>query len=46
GKGKSVNSQTFTTGLVTDVLFEDSRAFAVVNGEKLPAEQITRVSIN
>ena len=45
-QGGPVSTQTFTTGLVTDVLFEENEAFAVVNGEKLPAEQITRVSIN
>jgi len=44
--GKFVTAETFTTGLVTDVLFEEGGAFAVVNGQKLPAEQITRVSIN
>jgi len=44
--GKQVNATTFTTGLVTDVLFEKNEAFAVVNGEKLPAAEITRVSIN
>ncbi len=44
--GKQVNATTFTTGLVTDVLFEDGKAFAVVNGEQIPAERITRVSIN
>ncbi len=44
--GKVVTAETFTTGLVTDVLFEENEAFAVVNGQKLPAEQITRVSIN
>ncbi len=44
--GKLVGAETFTTGLVTDVLFEEGEAFAVVNGQKLPAEQITRVSIN
>jgi len=44
--GKLVTAETFTTGLVTDVLFEEGGAFAVVNGQKLPAEEITRVSIN
>jgi flagellar basal-body rod modification protein FlgD len=44
--GQTVFADTFTTGLVTDVLFEDNRAFAVVNGQKLPVEEITRVSIN
>ena len=45
-QGKQVSATTFTTGLVTDVLFEEGEAFAVVNGEKIPAENITRVSIN
>ena len=44
--GNIVTAETFTTGLVTDVLFEEGGAFAVVNGQKLPAAQITRVSIN
>jgi len=44
--GKLVTAETFTTGLVTDVLFEKGGAFAVVNGQKLPAAEITRVSIN
>ncbi|MDH5762686.1 MAG: hypothetical protein OEZ51_06885 [Nitrospinota bacterium] len=44
--GKIVTAETFTTGLVTDVLFEENKAFAVVNGQKLPVEEITRVSIN
>jgi len=44
--GNLVTAETFTTGLVTDVLFEEGGAFAVVNGQKLPAAQITRVSIN
>jgi len=44
--GKPVTAKTFTTGLVTDVLFEEGKAFAVVNGQKLSAEEITRVSIN
>ncbi len=44
--GKIVTAETFTTGLVTDVLFEEGAAFAVVNGQKLPVGQITRVSIN
>lgn len=44
--GNIVNAATFTTGLVTDVLFEEGGAFAVVNGKKIAAAQITRVSIN
>lgn len=44
--GNIVTAATFTTGLVTDVLFEQGGAFAVVNGQKIAAAQITRVSIN
>ena len=44
--GNIVTASTFTTGLVTDVLFEQGGAFAVVNGQKIAAAQITRVSIN
>lgn len=44
--GALITAQTFTTGLVTDVLFEEGAAFAVVNGQQIPAEEITRVSIN
>lgn len=44
--GNIVTATTFTTGLVTDVLFEQGGAFAVVNGQKIAAAQITRVSIN
>jgi len=43
--GATVLSQTFSSGIVTDVLFEDNQSFVVVNGEKIPAELITRVSI-
>ena len=44
--GNIVTAATFTTGLVTDVLFEEGGAFAVVNGQKIAAAKITRVSIN
>jgi len=43
--GNAVGSKTFTSGLVTDVLFEEGSAYAIVNGEKIPAGEITRVSI-
>ncbi len=43
--GNQISSETFTTGKVTDVLFENNNAFAIVNGEKIPAEEISRISI-
>ncbi|MCH8157327.1 MAG: hypothetical protein IID18_06190, partial [Nitrospinae bacterium] len=44
--GNVVLAQTFTSGLVTDVIFEEDENFAVVNGEKISISEITRVSIN
>jgi len=44
--GEDLSVETFTTGEVTDVLFEETGAFALVNGEKIPVGEITRVSIN
>ena len=44
--GDALSVETFTTGLVTDVLFEETGAFALVNGEKIPVGEITRVSLN
>ncbi len=43
-EGDPLEAETFTTGLVTDVLFENGIAFAVVNGQKIEAGNITRVS--
>ncbi|PIQ96919.1 MAG: flagellar hook capping protein [Nitrospinae bacterium CG11_big_fil_rev_8_21_14_0_20_56_8] len=44
--GNAVSVQTFSSGIVTDVLFESGQAFAVVNGQKMPVQQISRVSLN
>ena len=43
--GEELSVETFTTGIVTDVLFEETGAFALVNGEKIPVGEITRVSL-
>ena len=43
--GEDISVETFTTGEVTDVLFEESGAFALVNGEKISVGEITRVSL-
>jgi len=43
-EGNPIESQAFTTGIVTDVLFEGGIAYAVVNKQKIEAGNITRVS--
>jgi flagellar basal-body rod modification protein FlgD len=43
--GNFVTTETFSAGLVTDVIFEDGQAFAIVNGQKLPVNEITKVSL-
>ena len=43
--GNFVNSETFAAGLVTDVIFEDGQAFAIVNGQKLAVSEISKVSL-
>lgn len=40
-----VSTETFTAGKVTDVIFEDGQAFAVVNGQKLSVSEISKVSL-
>ncbi|MCA9482908.1 MAG: hypothetical protein KC553_04150 [Nitrospina sp.] len=42
--GEPIESETFTSGIVKDVVFEDKVAYAVVNGQKIEAGKITRVS--
>jgi len=44
--GNLVQSELYTSGLVTDVIFENDAAFAVVNGQKLDTKEITKISIN
>lgn len=41
---EEVEVDTFTSGLVKEVLFEDGISYAVVDGEKIAAGTITRVS--
>ena len=43
--GNFVNAKTFAAGLVTDVIFEEGQAFAIVNGQKLAVSEITKVSL-
>jgi flagellar basal-body rod modification protein FlgD len=43
--GNFVSANTFSAGLVTDVIFEEGQAFAIVNGQKLPVNEISKVSL-
>jgi len=43
--GNPVNALTLSQGLVTDVLFENGRAFAKVNGVIVPVNEIIRVAL-
>ena len=43
--GSFVKAETFAAGLVTDVIFEEGQAFAIVNGQKLSVSEISKVSI-
>jgi flagellar basal-body rod modification protein FlgD len=37
--------KTFAAGLVTEVVFEDGKAFAIVNGQKLAVNEVSKVSL-
>jgi len=43
--GNFVPAETFAAGLVTDIIFEEGQAFAIVNGQKLAVSEISKVSI-
>jgi flagellar basal-body rod modification protein FlgD len=42
--GNSINATTLAQGLVTELIFEGGQSFAIVNGERLPVDQISRIS--
>ncbi len=42
--GEDVEVETFSSGTVTDILFEDGETYALVNGSKVSASEITRIS--
>ena len=44
--GKTVQATTFSSGLVSDVVFGEDETYAIVNGQELPISSIKRVSIN
>ena len=43
--GLPIQVNTFSSGLVTDVVFGEGENYAVVNGKELPIDSIKRVSI-
>jgi flagellar basal-body rod modification protein FlgD len=43
--GNFVPAETFAAGLVTDIIFEEGQAFAIVNGQKLAVSEISKVSL-
>ena len=43
--GNFVPVKTFAAGLATDVVFEDGKAFAIVNGQKLAVNEVSKVSL-
>ena len=43
--GDTISVDTFTSGLVSDVVFGSSEAHAIVNGKELPISSIKRVTI-
>ena len=44
--GDPVDVNTFSSGVVSDVVFGEDETYAVVNGQELPINSIKRVSIN
>jgi flagellar basal-body rod modification protein FlgD len=44
--GNVVPTELFSSGLVKDVILENDKAYAVVNGQKLETKDITKISIN
>ncbi|GJL78759.1 MAG: basal-body rod modification protein FlgD [Nitrospinaceae bacterium] len=43
--GDEVAAQTFISGKITDVVFEEDGANAIINGQKISVSEISRVSI-
>ncbi|MFQ5450403.1 MAG: flagellar hook assembly protein FlgD [Nitrospinaceae bacterium] len=43
--GDDLAGNTFIVGQVTDVVFEDGKSFAIVNGQKLAVSEISRISL-
>jgi flagellar basal-body rod modification protein FlgD len=44
--GEDIATETFTSGTVSEVVFENGISYAIVNGRKIPASEISRVGLN
>lgn len=44
--GNAMEASTYASGLVSDVVFEGGKSYAIVNGNKIPASEISRVGLN
>ena len=40
-----IETQTFAAGSVTDIIFEETETFAIVNGQKINVSEISKVSL-
>ena len=43
--GNFVETGTFSAGVVTDIIFEEGETFAIVNGQKVSVNEISKVSL-
>jgi len=43
--GTPIEVDTFSSGLVSEVVFGEDQAYAIVNGKELPISTIKRVSM-
>ena len=43
--GNFIETRTFSAGSVTDIIFEEKDTFAIVNGQKINVNQISKVSL-
>ena len=43
--GNFIETRTFAAGAVTDIIFEEKDTFAIVNGQKINVNQISKVSL-
>ncbi|NOX99725.1 MAG: hypothetical protein GXP30_08365 [Verrucomicrobia bacterium] len=42
-RGDDIGAQTFISGKISDVIFEESGSFAIVNGQRISVSEISRV---
>ena len=42
--GNFIEAGTFSAGVISDIIFEEGKTFAVVNGQKVSVNEISKVS--